>query len=86
MGVGGQESDDLVAGDAHGDGAADGLARDLAGHHVRVARREPAEQLQDGDLQRRGRVRVDAVVGLDHEEAFAVGGAERVLEARGYAA
>lgn len=83
MRVRGQKTDNLIARDAHADGAADRLARDLAGDHVGVAGREAAEELQDGDLQLRGCVGVDAVVGLDDDEALAVGGAERGVEAGG---
>lgn len=82
----GQKADDLIARDAHAHRAADGLACDFAGYHVRVAGREPAEELQDGDLQLRGGVSVEAVVRLDDNEALAVGGAESVFKSGGYAA
>ena len=76
-----QESDDLFAGDTHADGAADGFPSDLPRDHVRVAGGEAGEELEDGNLQLRGCVSVDAVVGLDDNEAFAVGGAEGGVEA-----
>ena len=84
--VRGQETDDLIARDAHAHGATDGLARDFAGDHVGVAGREAAEELQDGDLELRGGVSVNAVVGLDDDEAFAVGGAHSGFEPGGDAA
>lgn len=64
----GQVRDDLVRGDAHGYGFADGFAGDFAGDHVWIARLEPGEELQDGDLQVRRGVGVDAVIGLDDYE------------------
>ena len=69
MRVRGEVADDLVARDAHADGAANGLARHLAGDHVRVARDEAGEELQDGDLEVGRSVGVDAVVGFDDDEA-----------------
>lgn len=72
MRVRGQIGDDLLRRDAHPHGATDGLARQLSRHHVRVAGAEPAEEREDGDLQGRGGVGVDAVVGLDHDEAAVV--------------
>lgn len=86
VGVGGQVRDDLVRGDAVLDGAADGVAGDAAGDHVRVARGELGEEGQDGDLQGRRRVRVQPVVGLDDDEARGAaggGGRRRGGEARG---
>ena len=50
MRVRGEETDDLVAGDAHADGAADGLAGDFSGNHVGVLGAEAGEELDDGDL------------------------------------
>lgn len=83
MGVRGEEADDLLARDPQAHGASDGFPGDFAGDHVRVPCGEAGEELQDGDLQLRGCVSVDAVVGLDDDEAFAVGGAEGGVEARG---
>ena len=40
-----QEGDDLIGGDSHGDGAADGISCDLAGDHVGVARAQSCEEL-----------------------------------------
>lgn len=71
VGVGLQIADDLVGGDAVLDGAADALAGDAAGDHVRVAGGQLREEGQDGDLQRRRCVCVEAVVGLDDDEALA---------------
>ena len=78
MGVGGEVAYDLVARDAHADGAADGLAGDFSGDHVWIARYEAGEELQDGNLEVGGGVGVDAVVGLDDDEAavFLCGGSE----------
>ena len=78
MGVRGQVADDLVARDAHADGAADGLAGYFAGDHVWIARDESGEELQDGDLEVGGGVGVDTVVGFDDDEAavFLCGGGE----------
>ena len=45
VGVGGEVADDLVARDAHADGAPDRLPRHFAGDHVRVARHEAGEEL-----------------------------------------
>lgn len=84
--VRGQKTDDLIARDTHAHRAADGLPRDFAGHHIGVTSRKTAEELQDGDLQLRGGVSVDAVVCLNDNEALAVGGAESVFESGGYAA
>lgn len=67
--VRGEVADDLIGCDTHGDGAADGFAGDFSGDHVWVAGREAGEELQDGDLQVRGCVGVDAVVCFDHDEA-----------------
>lgn len=50
MSVGGEETDDLVAGDAHANGAADRFSCDLASDHVGVAGHEASEKLYDGDL------------------------------------
>ena len=86
MRVRGQETDNLLAGDAHADGAADGLSRDFAGDHVGVTRLEVDEELEDGNLQLGGGVGVDTVVCLDDDEAVAVGGTEGVVEAGGYRA
>ena len=69
MGVGGEVADDLVARDAHADGAADGFAGHFSGDHVGVARYEAGEELQDGDLEVGGCVGVDAVVGFNDDEA-----------------
>ena len=69
MGVGGEVAYDLVARDAHADGAADGLAGDFSGDHVWIARYEAGEELQDGDLEVGGGVGVDSVVGLYDDEA-----------------
>lgn len=60
---------DLIARDAHADGAADGLARHFSGDHVWVPRYEAGEELQDGDLEVGRCVGVDAVVGFDDDEA-----------------
>ena len=70
--VRGQKRNDLLGGDAHPHGPPDGLARQFAGDHVRIARRETAEEGEDGDLQGRRGVGVDPVVGLDHDEAAVV--------------
>ena len=83
MRVRGEETDNLLARDAHSDGAADGLACDFTGDHVGISRLEVDEELEDGDLQVRGGVGVDAVVCLDDDEAVAVGGAEGAVEAGG---
>lgn len=50
MRVRGEEGDDLFRGDAHADGAADGVAGDFARDHIRVASGEADEELEDGDL------------------------------------
>ena len=78
MGVGGEVAYDLVARDAHADGAADGLAGYFSGDHVWIACDEAGEELQDGDLEIGGGVGVYAVVGLDDDEAavFFCGGGE----------
>ncbi len=68
--VGLQVADDLVGGDAVLDGAADAVARDAPGDHVGEARGELGEEAQDGDLQGRRGVCVQAVVGLDDDEAL----------------
>lgn len=86
MGVRGQETNDLLAGDTHAYSAADGFPGDFAGDHIRVAGGEAGEELEDGDLQLRGRVSVNAIICLDDDEAFAVCGAEGGVEAGGDAA
>ena len=68
----GEVADDLIARDAHANSPADGLARDFAGDHVGIARDEAGEELEDGDLQVRGCVSVDAVVGFDDDEALVI--------------
>ena len=67
--MGGEVAYDLVARDAHADGAADGLAGYFSGDHVWIARYEAGEELQDGDLKVGGGVGINAVVGLDDDEA-----------------
>ena len=52
MGVRAEVGDNLVARNAHADGAADGLARNLPSDHIGVAGRKAGEELQDGDLKR----------------------------------
>lgn len=84
--MGGEIAYDLVARDAHADGAADRLAGHFAGDHVRIACYEAGEELQDGDLEVGGGVGVDAVVGFDDNEpaVFLGGGSEgRGAEAAG---
>ena len=78
VGVGGEVADDLVARDAHADGSPDGFARYFSRDHVGVAGDEAGEEAEDGDLEVRGRVGVDAVVGFDDDEAavFVGGGGE----------
>lgn len=73
MRVRGQERDDLLRRDTHPHRPSDGLARQFSRHHVRVAGRETAEEGEDGDLEGRGCVGVDPVVGLDYDEAAVVG-------------
>ena len=82
----GEETYDLIARNAHRHRPADRLPRDLARHHVRVPGRQTGEELQDGDLQLGRCIGVHTVVGLDDNEALAIGGAERVVEAGGDAA
>ncbi|KAA8577011.1 hypothetical protein EYC84_007027 [Monilinia fructicola] len=72
--VRGEVADDLVRGDAVGDGEADRLARDAAADHVGVAAVELGEEGEDGDLQGGVGVGVETVVGLDDDEAFLAGG------------
>ena len=69
-----EKGDDLLARDAHCHRATDRLPCDLAGDHVGVASGEAAEELEDGDLQGGGGVGVDAVVSLDDNVAWALGG------------
>lgn len=59
----------MVSGDAHGDSTADGFASEFPGDHVGVAGRQPGEEFEEGDLEVRGGVGVDTVVGLDDDEA-----------------
>ena len=67
--VRGEVGDDLVGGDAGVDGAFDGLLGDFGGHEVGVAGTEVREEGEEGDLERRGRVGVEAEVGLEDDEA-----------------
>lgn len=70
VGVGREVADDLVRGDAVGDGGADGPAREAAGDHAGEAVAQVAKEREHGDLQRGGGVRVDAVVGLENDESL----------------
>ena len=86
MGVGGEVGNYLIGCDAHGDGFADGFARDFAGDHVWVADLKTGKELEDGYLEVRGCVGVDAVVCFDNDEADGVargGGGEGRAEAAG---
>lgn len=83
MRVRGEKADDLFTCNPHDHRAPDGFPRDFAGDHVRVPCGEAGEELQNSDLQLRGCIGVDAVVGLDDDEAFAVGGAEGGVKACG---
>lgn len=75
VGVGGEVGDDLVGGDAELDGLADRGAGDAAGDHVGEAHLQLGEEGEDGNLQRRLRVGVQAVVGLDDYGALLAVGA-----------
>ena len=86
MRVRGQKTDDLVARDAHSHCPANRLPRDLPRHHVRVTGPQPGEELQNSNLQLGSRIGVHAVIGFDDDEALAICGAERVVEAGGDAA
>ena len=68
--VGGQVADDLVGGDAGRDGALDTGFADLAGYEVGVSGLEVREEGEEGGLQGRRGVGVEAVVGFDDEEAL----------------
>lgn len=74
VGVRVEEVDDLVACDAHADGAADGFACHFAGDHVRVAGGEAGEEGKDGYLEGGGSVGVEPIVGLDEDETLVVCG------------
>ncbi len=84
MGV--EVADDLITGNTHRDGATDGITSNLARYHIGIASGKAGEKLQDSDLELGGCVSVDAVIGLDDDEAFSLAGAESVVEAGGYAA
>ncbi|KUI53515.1 hypothetical protein VP1G_10601 [Cytospora mali] len=66
---------DLVRRDAVADGLPDRVARQAARHHAREPVAQVAEQREDRDLQRGGRVCVDAVVGLEDDEALVLAAA-----------
>ena len=73
MGVRVQVGDDLVGRDAEADSLPDGISRETARDHVGEAHVELAEEGQDGDLERRGGVGIDAVISLD-DDAFGCAG------------
>lgn len=83
--VRGEVRDDLVGRDAELDGLPDRRARDAAGHHVGEAHVELGEEREHGNLQRRLRVRVQAVVGLDDDGARLLAGAAERAAAVGRA-
>ena len=67
----GEEGYNLLGCDAHADGTTDGFAGDFAGDHVGIAGREAGEELENGDLELAGGVRVYPVICLNDDEAFA---------------
>ena len=82
-----QEADDLLARDAHAHSATDGFTSNFARNHVWVPSADAGEEVEDGDLQLRGGVGVDAIVSLDDDESLiTICGAEGVVETCGDAA
>ncbi|KAB8302191.1 hypothetical protein EYC80_005636 [Monilinia laxa] len=72
--VRGEVRDDLVRGDAMGDGGADGVAGDAAADHVWVAAVEFGEEGEHGNLEGGVGVGVETVVGFYYYETFLAGG------------
>ena len=70
VGAGWRSRTDLVGRDAVAQSALDAVARDLTRDKVGEPALEMDEEVDDGDLERVGRVGVDLVVGLEHEEAL----------------
>jgi hypothetical protein len=68
VGVHGEVGDDLVGVDAVAERPSHGLAGDVSGHHVREPGPEVHKEVENRDLERRVRVRVHAVVGLQDDE------------------
>lgn len=69
-----EKVDDLITGDAHVYGAADGFTGHLSRDHIWVACAEASEEREDGDLERRRGVCVKPVIGFNDDEAFVIGG------------
>ena len=72
MRVCGQVGDDLIAGDAAGDGGLDAGFGDFGRHEVGVAGVELGEEGEDGDEEGAVGVGVEAVIGFDYDVAFFV--------------
>jgi len=84
--MGGKEGDNLFRGYAECDCTANRLAGYFSGDHIGIAGVYAGEELEDSDLELRCCVCVDAVIGLDDNEALAICGAESIVKASGDAA